>query len=85
MKGVTVFELKDGGRDVEDYLSGGAVKELVDSRNEFCESLTAVLSKLLPDGEHRAIVASRSQEPKTRGQSKKKGRHVGRRRVWSQS
>ena len=83
MKGVTVFELKDGGRDVEDYLSGGAVKELVDSRNEFSESLKPVLSKLLPDGEHRSVAAGKAQEPK--GASRKRGRHVGRRRIWGQS
>lgn len=82
LKGVPVFELKDGGRDVEDYLSAGAALDLVDSRNEFCESLKLVLSKLLPDGERRLAEAKFAPEPK--GASRKRGRHVGRRKPWRQ-
>ena len=48
LQGAPVFELKEGGRDVEDYLSGGAAAELIDSRNEFVCSLEHVMAQLLP-------------------------------------
>jgi len=50
LQGVPVFELKDGGRDVEDYLSGGGARELIESRNEFVKSLERMLERLLPGG-----------------------------------
>ena len=48
LQGAPVFELKDGGRDVEDYLSAGAVTDLFESRNDFCISLEHVMSRMLP-------------------------------------
>lgn len=50
LQGAPVFELKDGGRDVEDYLSGGAARELIETRNEFSRSLEKVMEHLLPGG-----------------------------------
>ena len=50
LQGVPLFELKDGGRDVEDYLSGGAARDLIEANNEFAKSLERVLERLLPGG-----------------------------------
>ena len=50
LQGAPVYELKDGGRDVEDYLSGGAAEELIELKNEFAKSLERVMEKLLPGG-----------------------------------
>ena len=71
LRGVPVFELKDGGRDVEDYLSAGSPEELIDSKNEFCASLGQVLAKLLPDGAQRigasGLVGNESKASRRRG------------------
>ena len=48
LQGASVFELKEGGRDVEDYLSGGAAADLIDARNDFARSLEHVMAQLLP-------------------------------------
>ena len=48
LQGAPVFELKEGGRDVEDYLSGGGAIELIDARNDFARSLEHVMAQLLP-------------------------------------
>lgn len=79
LQGAPVFELKDGGSDVEDYLAGGAVAELFESRNDFCISLEHVMGQLLP----RAVKGSDgSAEPDdTARLSKRRGRS-GRRRGW---
>ena len=45
-----MFELKEGGRDVEDYASSGAAIELIETRNEFAKSLERVMEGLLPRG-----------------------------------
>ena len=54
LQGAPVFELRDGGRDVEDYLGGGAAADLMDSRNEFCTSLQHVMESLLPGAPRRS-------------------------------
>lgn len=48
-----MFELKDGGRDVEDYLGSGSASELIEARNDFCTSLTHVMGKVLPGASER--------------------------------
>ena len=48
IQGAFVFELKDGGRDVEECLSSGAAAELLDMRGEFVKSLEHVMDRLLP-------------------------------------
>ena len=50
LQGAPVFELKEGGRDVEDYLSAGAAKELIEAKNEFTKSVERVMERLLPAG-----------------------------------
>ena len=75
LRGVPVFELKDGGADVEELLSAGSPTELLKTRNEFCTSLEQLLAKVLPDGERRKD----SLEPSIMGhEEKRRGRHAGR-------
>ncbi len=78
LQGAPVFELRDGGRDVEDFLGGGAASELLESRNEFCTSLSHVLETLLPGNMRNVIELGPS--PDERRLAKKHGRHVGRKR-----
>ena len=47
--GAHVFELADGGRDVEELLGAGAPFELVDARNPLCASVERLLREVLPD------------------------------------
>ena len=47
--GAHVFELADGGRDVEELLGAGAPFELVDARNPLCASIERLLREVLPD------------------------------------
>ena len=53
LQGASVYELKDGGRDVEDYLSAGAADNLIEMRNEFARSVENVVDCLLPAGDRR--------------------------------
>ena len=75
LDGVPVMELKDGGRDVEDYLGGGNADELIATGNEFCASVVQVVGELLPaDEPSRAVTTSE------RLFSRHRGKHAGRRR-----
>lgn len=58
LQGAPVFELKDGGREVEDYLSGGAPHELLELKNEFAKSLAHVMDRLLPAGSKSLVERS---------------------------
>lgn len=80
LQGASVFELREGGRDVEDYLSSGAAADLLDSGNEFCASLQLVMARLLPGGADRAGVQKATTE-ETRPRSRR-ARHAGRKRKW---
>ena len=75
LRGVPVFELRDGGPDVEELLGAGSPAELLKARNEFCTSLEQLFVKVLPGGGGRKgslepTVASREE--------KRRGRHAGR-------
>lgn len=59
LRGAHVFELKDGGGEVEELLGAGLPSELLSSKNDLCASLEQTLSAVLP-GDGRA--ASRSEE-----------------------
>lgn len=48
MQGAHVFELADGGSEVEELCGSGKARALFDSTNPFRESVTAVLDELLP-------------------------------------
>lgn len=47
--GVSVAELQDGGRDVEELMGSGLSLDLARSRNPLCTSLEHVLNDLLPE------------------------------------
>lgn len=68
LQGVSAFELKDGGRDVEECLSSGAALELLSSHNDFCSSLELVMERLVPDvASARSGHASATHSPKSTG------------------
>ncbi len=46
--GARAVELKDGGRDVDEFLSAGDPFGLLESRNDLCTSLESVLLDVLP-------------------------------------
>lgn len=48
MQGVQVFELREGGREVEELLGAGLASELASSKNDFCTSVDAMLGEVLP-------------------------------------
>lgn len=48
MHGTQVFELKEGGSEVEELLGAGLAGELAASRNDFCSSVDAMLGEVLP-------------------------------------
>lgn len=54
LQGAHVFELKDGGADVEELLGAGAGAELVQTRNDLCTSVSAMLDELLPSSAGQA-------------------------------
>lgn len=83
LEGASVFEIKDGGRDVEDYLGGGGAADLLEAGNEFCTSLEYVLGRLLPGASQRA--GQKAGESGGGRASKRRGRHVGRKRGWGSS
>ena len=59
-----LFELKDGGGEVEELLGAGLPFDLLASRNDLCASLERVLSGVLP-GDRRA--AAPPEEGASRG------------------
>ncbi|MBR5260503.1 MAG: P-loop NTPase [Eggerthellaceae bacterium] len=48
LHGATVFELKDGGREVEELMSVGMAESLIAAQNPLAESLEKLLSDCLP-------------------------------------
>lgn len=80
LQGASVAELKDGGRDVEDYLAAGAASELLESGNDLCTSLAQVLAGLFSDsdeGEARSL-----ESAKSRVGARRRGRHGAKRKGW---
>lgn len=49
LQGAKVEELKDGGREVGELLGAGLVKELIDIKNPFSESLSDLCMRILPN------------------------------------
>jgi MinD-like ATPase involved in chromosome partitioning or flagellar assembly len=47
--GARVLELPDGSKDVDEYISSGAAKDLIEERNVFCVSIENILSEILPE------------------------------------
>ena len=75
-----VLELKEGGRDVEDYLGAGAVQELVQSGNELCESMRQVLDRILPNLPEASSPDPGEDVKRARKASRKRPRRLGRKR-----
>lgn len=77
LQGAPVIELKEGGRDVEEYLGAGAAEDLVAKGNDFCASVIDAVNQLLP-GE----AADQAPVPAPSGGlfSKRRGRHAGQKR-----
>lgn len=48
MQGAQVFELREGGSEVEELLGAGLASELASSKNDFCVSVDAMLEQVLP-------------------------------------
>lgn len=74
----SVFELRDGGRDVEDYLGSGSAAELLQTGNDFCESVRQVMARLLPQG--LPLGSQAEAETQASRTIRRRGRHVGRKR-----
>lgn len=78
LQGVSVFELKDGGPEVEESLNGGAASDLVVSGNEFVKSVSVMMERILPGGDKNPKA---TQDAKVDVRSvRKRGRHAHRRR-----
>ena len=48
LKGAHVYELPDGGADVEELLAAGLVVDLIDSRNDLFEGIEELMAEILP-------------------------------------
>lgn len=66
LRGTHVFELKDGGGEVEELLGAGLPSELLSSKNDLCASLEQALSVVLP-GDGRAATRSQEGAPRAAG------------------
>lgn len=90
LQGAQVYELKDGGRDVEDCLGSGSPDELLTSGNDLVASLRLVLDHVLPDqgsAAAGAIAKAGAGSGTGRGGAaagksglRRRGRHAGRKR-----
>lgn len=80
LQGAAVAELRDGGRDVEDYLSAGAAVDLLESGNELCTSLAQVLAGLLAGGE--CLELQKADQQKSRSSARRRGRSGTKRKGW---
>lgn len=80
LQGAAVAELKDGGRDVEDYLAAGAAAELLESGNDLCTSLAQVLAGLLSDSDEGEMPGFEAAKGRTG--SRRRGRHSAKRKGW---
>lgn len=55
LRGAHVFELKDGGSEVEELLGAGLPFDLIEARNDLCASLERLLQGVLPGGRGAAV------------------------------
>lgn len=71
LAGAHVFEIKDGGPEVEEMLGAGLASELAATKNELCASVDAMLDELLPSrdaffGRRARAVERRGRAPKAK-------------------
>lgn len=62
--GTPIAEFKDGGFEVESHLSSGSPLELIESGNDLCVSIDAVLSEVLPSKQGEKASAPEGERPK---------------------
>ena len=77
-QGAPVYELKDGGREVEDYLSAGSAAELIEIRNEFARSIEHVLEKMMPSSS--TTTTSKPDDIESRRILRRRNRYTGKKR-----
>lgn len=80
LQGAHVFELKDGGAEVEELLGAGAGTELVQTRNDLCTSVSAMLDELLPSNAGQAKKRRPSRGGSRKANAAADGARAGRRR-----
>lgn len=76
LRGAQTVELADGGPDVEEALAAGRPEDLLEDRNELCESLRDVLEGMLPGCAER-LAAAEAAAPRARrlfGRRRARGR-----------
>lgn len=76
LRGAQAVELAEGGPDVEDALAAGQPGELVEDRNDLCESIRDVLEGVLPGCAER-LAAAEAASPRPRrlfGRRRARGR-----------
>lgn len=71
LQGAHVFELKDGGGEVEEMLGAGLAADLATAKNDFCMSVDAMLDELLPAdgaacGKKGHLLERRPRRPKAK-------------------
>ena len=69
LNGASAIELRDGGREVEEFVFGGQPLELLGMQNELCESLSRVLADVLPERE--ALRSEGAVMPSSRRQQRR--------------
>jgi len=72
LQGQPVFELKDGGPEVEEYLGAGAAAELLGEKNDLCASMRRMLEQILPEAPGVISVSARVEKTAA---SHKRGKH----------
>ena len=80
LQGASVAELKEGGRDVEEYLAAGAALELMETGNDLYASIQALIGEMLPVG--GAQVVERAPGERSMSLGKRRGRHASKRKGW---
>lgn len=66
MKGISVQEIKDGGKEVGELLGASLPKELLRTRNVFVESMRELCTTLLPEGNREVFQSMLEQEKSQR-------------------
>ena len=73
LQGQQVLELKDGGREIEEFMGAGAAAELIEEKNDLCISLQHVLNQILPD---QASAGRTQSQQSAASEAHKHGRHL---------
>ncbi|WP_165062362.1 P-loop NTPase [Adlercreutzia sp. ZJ154] len=90
MQGAHVYELKDGGVDVEELLGAGSSHDLLASKNALCTSVSEMLDEMLPSSlsgnDKKRIRKSKASNAKTvKTKTTKVGKRTSRRRSYAEN